>query len=906
MCERLKRFVIFSCLVFAHLVMGATAFAYENSITLPDEWPGYGVGDPFVFKYNGTFYLYCSTANSEVGIKYWTSTDCVNWTYGGLCSTDPLTTTAYAPEVVYWNGMFYLYTSPNGGGHYVFTSTSPRGPFTAATGNLGHSIDGDVFIDDDGNWFFFSAGGDGIHGAPMSSPLSIGTDVVLAGSQIGGQWTEGPTAFERNGLHYLTATGNHVDSTGYRVDVAANSIGPLATYTSSPNSPGNPILLSSEGAHVGLGHNGVFIGPDLDTYYTVYHNLTAVNAGIPDREFNIDALGWNGDVMVPYGPTTWPMQTPASPKFEDRFQRASIGAGYANAAGGTWGIGSGFLTQRTTGNTAFFIEYETTYKTASDYTAEYNVQEVSRGTITPKCGAVFGYQDSQNYGYAVLNGVTGQLQTNLYVGGVWGTEVNSALPAGLDTKQLHTIRIEKTGTTYRFFVDKMLKEVKTNAGLGAGYVGYLSQDDSANFGYIAASDQIGGSGIFDFYKPIPGVIQAVHYNTGGEGVGYHDATPGNSGGGYIRKDDVDIRDSSEGGEAITANVAGEWLDFNVNVQSTDTYNAGIRYATTLDGSQVRVWFDGVDATGPVTLPNTKGADAWRTHFFEGLNLTAGNHTVRVETVTGEFDWERMELSHADNASISVSDNFTGAFSTDWNFSGGSWSIVADAANIDGTGKRTLGSTGWSDYTVECDLEGESALNSGIMVRVQNPAQGGPGDDPVLGSDFYQGYFAGLSETGVVLGRENYGWTTLATTPGSYALSTWYHMKVVVSGNEIQVYVDDMNVPQIDYIDEVAPFTHGKIGLRAHYATTNFDNLTVRHVAPPPTFDAGVTDASLDSSIPNEAGAPPADASPGSSIPNGAGGGCSAAASVPTRTPPSAVALFGVVLVVARRRRRRRA
>lgn len=822
----LKKIVAFLCIISVLSFSCLGVFAYTNYITLPSEWANNGTGDPFVLKYNGTYYLYCSTGQNGTGFKYWSSTDCVNWTYGGLCCTDPITNDGYAPEVVYWNGTFYMYTSPKGAGHYVLTSSSPAGPFVVATGNLGHSIDGDVFIDDNGSWYFFSAGGDGIHGATMSSPTSIGNDVVLGGTQISGQWTEGATVIKRNGTYYLTDTGNHVLSPGYRVNLATNTAGPLQPYTPSNI---NPILLNSEGSVVGLGHSSMFIGPDLDTYYTVYHNLTGVaSQGWPLRELNLDAIGWNGDKMVAYGPTSWSMPTPAAPNFEDRFQRTSIGTGYSNNMGGTWGISNNFLTQSLKGSTQFFVEYENTFMTASDYTAEYNVQETSRGTITPKCGAVFGYINSQNYGYAVLNGVTKQLQTNLYINGQWGTEVSTALPSDFDTTKLHSIRIEKFGTTYKFFVDKMLKETKTNAGLGAGYVGYLSQDDSANFGYIAVSNKVNGSGIFDLYKPVPGTIQAVHYNSGGEGVGYHDTTPGNTGGGYIRNDDVDIRACPEGGYNIGWNTTGEWYKYNVSVQANGTYNLGLRYATTYTGCQVRIWFDSTDVTGVVNLPSTGGWDNWQTYTIKGLNLTSGNHTIKVETVTGEYDFYTLKFVQADNSSFTKTDSFNTAFSSDWNYSDGNWSIVNGTANINNIGKRTLGSTGWSDYIVECDVNGADALNSGIMVRVQNPAQGGAGNDPALGSDFYQGYLACLSTTGVSLGKQNYDWTTLATSSGTYNLNTWYHMKVVVSGNEIKVYVVDMTTPKIDYIDNSNPFINGKVGIRSHYVNTYFDNFSVTH------------------------------------------------------------------------------
>lgn len=858
-------------LALACCCASVSARAYTNSISLPSEWKEDGTGDPFVLKYNGVYYLYCSTGARGLGYKYWTSLDGANWTYGGIACNDPFTVDGYAPEVVYWNGTFYMYTSPQGNGHYVLTSASPGGPFVRATGNQGHSIDGHVFIDDDGSWFFFNAGGDGLHGSPMSSPTVIGPDVLLGGTQISGQWTEAPAVFKRNGKYYLTETGNHVLSKGYRVNAASSSVGPLGPYTPSSL---NPILLSSEGPHVGLGHNGVFIGPDLDTYYTVYHNLTA-SYEVGYRKLNLDALGWNGDQLVPYGPTTWAMPDPARPDFEDRFQRASVGAGWANQGGGAWGIANDFLTQSTLGSSAFFIQYASAFTTGSDYTAEYNVQEVARGSKSPKLGAVFGYVDAQNYGYALVNGLTNQLQTNLYVAGQWGTEVSSPLPAGFDSTRLHTIRIEKSGTTYKFFVDSLLKETKLNAGLGAGHVGYLSQDDSAKFGYLAASKQVNGSGVFELSKPIPGVIRAVHYRAGGEGVGFHDTTPGNAGGKYVRNDDVDIRDTPEGGQNIGWNATGEWYAYSVNVEARGTYNVGLRYATTGTACKVRLWLDNADVTGAVALPSTGGFDQWQTFDIKGLELGAGKHTLRVETVSGEFDFASLAFSHADNAAISVREPFTGKFGDAWGFSGGSWSIVDGTASIDDTGKRTLGSAGWTDYTVECDIKGASPLNTGLMVRVQNPAQGGPGDDPGLGTDFYQGYFIGLSPTQLVLGKQNYDWAALASAPGTFPVDTWHHLRVVVSGNRLEVYVGNATAPSIDYTDNDRPFISGKVGLRSQHAHAYFDNLEITGEATPsyePIVDGGVdpSDAGPDAAAPADAGTPSdAGSPPDAAIPNDA-------------------------------------
>lgn len=821
----MKRVLAFICLVTVLTCSPFGVFAYSNYFTLPSEWADYSAGDPFVLKYNGTYYLYVSTKDDQVGIKCWSSMDLVNWTYQGLCATQSLTQGAYAPEVVYWNGTFYMYISPGGGGHYILTSTSPTGPFTAVTGNLGHSIDGNVFIDDDGSWYFYHAGSDGIHGHTMGSPTSIGSDIVLAGTQISGQWTEGPTVIKRNGIYYLTDTGNHVHSTGYRVNLTTSSTGPLSGYTSTSN---NPILINTEGQNVGLGHSSTFVGPDLDTYYMIYHNYLGRNSQTwPIRETNMDAIGWNGSKMIVYGPTDWSMPNPSLPVFDDRFNRTLIGSNWINVNGGNWGIyDSQLMYQDTTGNSDFFMEIANN-TTGSDYTAEYNAKEVHRGSddSISRFGAVFGYKDQNNYGIAVLSSYYNRLETNFLVNGVWSTPQYSSLPAGYDYQKWHNIRVEKSGSTYKFFVDGMNKQTRTS-NLDVGKIGYLSCDNHSDFGYIAFSNKVNGSGIFDFYKPIPGTIQAVHYNSGGEGVGYHDITSGNTGGQYTRNDDVDIRNCPEGGHNIGWNTTGEWFKYNVNVKENGTYNVGLRYATTYTGSKVRIWFDSTDITGAVTLPSTGGWDNWQTYTMKGLNLTSGNHTIRIETVQGEFDVYTYSFYKADNSTFTKTDSFTFSFSGDWNWSGGNWAIEGGEASIDNVGKRTLGSTGWSDYTVETDIKCIDAINAGIIFRVTNPAQGGAGDDAGAGSDFYQGYFAGISSGGVVLGKQNYNWTQLASSSGTYTTNTWYHVKIVVSGNNFKVYVGDMSNPKIDYTDDNNPFINGKVGLRSHYSHTHFDNFTV--------------------------------------------------------------------------------
>jgi hypothetical protein len=79
---------------------------------------------------------------------------------------------------------------------------------------------------------------------------------------------------------------------------------------------------------------------------------------------------------------------------------------------------------------------------------------------------------------------------------------------------------------------------------------------------------------------IPGRLEAEDYKVGGEGVGYHDATPGNSGG-QFRSDDVDIEVTTDagGGYNVGWSDPGEWLAFDVEIAQAGAYDLTARMAS---------------------------------------------------------------------------------------------------------------------------------------------------------------------------------------------------------------------------------------------------------------------------------------------------------------------------------------
>ena len=50
-----------------------------DETVIADQWDGYGIGDPFVMRWNGKYYLYCSTPDALSGVKGYVSADLVNW-----------------------------------------------------------------------------------------------------------------------------------------------------------------------------------------------------------------------------------------------------------------------------------------------------------------------------------------------------------------------------------------------------------------------------------------------------------------------------------------------------------------------------------------------------------------------------------------------------------------------------------------------------------------------------------------------------------------------------------------------------------------------------------------------------------------------------------------------------------
>jgi hypothetical protein len=127
---------------------------------------------------------------------------------------------------------------------------------------------------------------------------------------------------------------------------------------------------------------------------------------------------------------------------------------------------------------------------------------------------------------------------------------------------------------------------------------------------------------------LPGVVPAEDFDWGGEGVAYHDLTSANTGGRYRMTEGVDIQRCSDGDNCLASIESGEWTQYTVNVANGGgEFNLITHAASPNSGGIFHVEFNGIDATGPITVPNSGGWQTW-TNLTNSVSLHPGLQIMR--------------------------------------------------------------------------------------------------------------------------------------------------------------------------------------------------------------------------------------------------------------------------------------
>ncbi len=193
-----------------------------------------------------------------------------------------------------------------------------------------------------------------------------------------------------------------------------------------------------------------------------------------------------------------------------------------------------------------------------------------------------------------------------------------------------------------------------NANATVKAIGILSGDNdspvsSASFTISSGSGQepFGGSP-----RAVPGQIETEDYDTGGEGVAYHDSTAGNAGATY-RSDDVDIwNDGGSEGNYVGAMPSGEYLEYTVDVASSGDYLLSLRLSTPNNGRIVHVEFGSVDVTGAIAVPNTGGWVSWQ-NVSVPVTLAAGQQIMRLAVDKGGLNVSSVNIQSAGTSTVAT-------------------------------------------------------------------------------------------------------------------------------------------------------------------------------------------------------------------------------------------------------------
>ncbi|MDR0540876.1 MAG: glycoside hydrolase family 127 protein [Dysgonamonadaceae bacterium] len=164
----------------------------------------------------------------------------------------------------------------------------------------------------------------------------------------------------------------------------------------------------------------------------------------------------------------------------------------------------------------------------------------------------------------------------------------------------------------------------------------------------------------------------------------------------------------------------------------------------------------------------------------------------------------------------------------WVQYGGSW-YVKDGEYVAGTveashpcSKTVYTATQFSDFVYEAKMQINSDHgDAGLMFRANRFS---------FGPDDYNGYYVGISSANnkVELGKADGSWHSLTAVTMDINANQWYNVKIVASGANLKVYVNDMTTPKINFTD--SSFSSGSIGLRSWDALARWDNIAVRSLS----------------------------------------------------------------------------
>ena len=264
--------------------------------------------------------------------------------------------------------------------------------------------------------------------------------------------------------------------------------------------------------------------------------------------------------------------------------------------------------------------------------------------------------------------------------------------------------------------------------------------------------------------------------------------------------------------------------FEVRAAGGAPENQAVVLVNTNSGSGSWSWMP-----SPIAVPTAGGnSNQCGLNYSPDLLVSSDGTALRYSAAGAAGPYNCEELTGSANAGVLPDTPDFGSGDPGWDQYGGTFSTASDvySETAGGTGgnKSITGSTGWTNYDVAGDVRLDSIGangNAGFLVRAT---------DPTSGTDDVDGYYVGVTSSNLVIGKESYGWTQLASTPitGGLAAGQWYHLTIGVTGCEVTVQGEPAGStanPAYLAVNDCS-FASGAVGVRDYSATASWRNISI--------------------------------------------------------------------------------
>ena len=304
---------------------------------------------------------------------------------------------------------------------------------------------------------------------------------------------------------------------------------------------------------------------------------------------------------------------------------------------------------------------------------------------------------------------------------------------------------------------------------------------------------------------------------------------------------ITVRNNDDGGYTVALNADGTKLSL-VNAQTGEAL-AGAAELTggahqvkvTLFDEQIRVYVDHNPEPAIFVYD--------RSGFTGGITAAAeDNAEITGLTVSPEsYSVEQAEIKEPEKYSVYFEEDFSDPNYTERYQIMGTFqaSVVDEQLKITypGYGGKMIldDSVKLADGVYEMDMmqtQKHGSGNIGFVFRASNFTNTTDGAD---------GYYAGIGDGFIHVGRMNQGWTELAKIEDeTMTVNEMHHLKVTTFGNKLQVYVDYRDTPCVDV--EIPEYTEGSVAVRGFLVSGVVDNIKIATTPYYKTsFDKGINE-----------------------------------------------------------------